>query len=125
MQITVSVRLDAVRFVASHGVFEQEAAVGNDFVVDMEVRYLSDLDTMASDDLTHTVSYADLYAIVKQQMATRCALLETVAARIISCVYTRWPNIIETRVSIRKVSPPIAGIDGSSSVELSAMASHT
>ncbi len=118
-RIEVRVRLETLRFAGCHGVFEQEVSVGNEFVVDMEVKYLSDLATMVSDDLNHTVSYADLYAVVKEQMAVRSALLEAVAARILHCVETRWPQVIEAKVKIRKVRVPISGIDGSASVELS------
>lgn len=116
---TVSIRLGQLHFTGYHGVFEQEASVGNEFVVDMEVKYTSNLATMASDNLCHTISYADLYAVVKEQMEVRSALLEAVAARILSCVETRWPQITEAKVRIRKVRVPIAGIDGSASVELS------
>lgn len=114
----VSVRLESVRFTGYHGVFNQEAFVGNEFVVDMEVRYPSDLKTIMNDELANTISYADLYAIVKEQMAERSALLETVAARILACTQARWPHIIDAQVRIRKVSVPIAGIDGSASVTL-------
>lgn len=116
---TVSVRLEQLHFAGYHGVFEQEATVGNEFVVDLEVKYISDMVTMVSDDLCHTISYAYLYAVVKEQMEIRSALLEAVAARILSRVETLWPQITEAKVRIRKVHVPIAGIDGSASVELS------
>ncbi len=111
-----SVGLDGLRFYSRIGVFEQERRVGNEFSVDVEVRFSRGGDI--SDDLSATVSYADLYDIVKVMMGESCLLLETMCERIAAAIQTRWPDLDGGRVRIRKCTPPIAGCDGSSYCEL-------
>ena len=59
--------LDHMEFYAYHGRNPEERILGQPFVVDLEV-YL-DLDMAGkSDDIKETVSYADLYRLVKEEM---------------------------------------------------------
>ncbi len=56
--------LDNVRFFAYHGVGQQEREVGNEFVINLKLKV--DIARAAeTDDVTHTVSYADVYENVK------------------------------------------------------------
>ena len=59
--------LDNVRFFAYHGVGQQEREVGNEFVINLKLKV--DIARAAeTDDVTHTISYADVYENVKAEM---------------------------------------------------------
>lgn len=112
-----SVQLCRLRFFARHGVFESESKVGNQFIVDFNGEYEVD-DNFCSDQLSDTISYADVYELIKAEMDRPSALLEHVAARIIQRARKCWPLFITICVRIEKVRPPICGIDGNAAVSL-------
>ena len=63
--------LDNVRFFAYHGVGEQEREVGNEFVINLKLKV--DIARAAeTDDVTHTVSYADVYENVTCEPSYLC-----------------------------------------------------
>lgn len=109
------ISLKNTRFVAHHGVFPQETAVGNDFLVNLTVTIPSPEGYLSLED---TISYAELYKIVSEEMATPTPLLENVCLRISGRLKNDYPNIIAGELEITKVSPPISGIDGSCAVKL-------
>ena len=111
----ITVRLEGARFYAFHGVFEQEAAVGAEFEVDVAVR-MHPTDGMLADCLEGTVSYADIYDEVKSVIATRRLLIERVALEIGSRLRQRWPQLTGGTVKVKKKAPPIAGFTGCTSV---------
>ncbi len=122
--------LDKCRFYAYHGVMPQEQIAGNEFEVSVEVNYQPVC--LGGDMLESTVSYADIYEIVKQEMHRPRQLLETVAGDISDRILTlpgitstgdthsatSSIKILRTQVSITKITPPIAGINGSATVKL-------
>lgn len=91
-----------------HGVDEQERRVGNDFAVSLSLQYPFDK-AMASDNLDDTISYADVAAIVREQMAVPSKLLEHVVGRIRREVLNRYPAIRGGRIAVAKLNPPIPG----------------
>lgn len=97
-----------MRFHASHGVTEQELAVGNEFEVTLEVDYPLEL-ALESDDLSDTLNYAELYDVVATQMAIPSALIEKVAGSIINAIKIRFPLVEGGKITIVKLSPPITG----------------
>ena len=73
--------LDRMRFFAHHGVGRQETLVGNEFVVSLRLKV--DIGhAMQTDDVTDTVSYAEVYEAVKKEMEIPSKLLEHVGGRI-------------------------------------------
>lgn len=111
------VALTNLRFHAGHGVWEQENRIGNEFIVEVRIR-IPYSDDFLSDNLDLTISYADLYKIVAEEMSRPRKLLETVAAHIHSKIAGRWNNIISGSIKICKSTPPIAHISGSAEVSL-------
>lgn len=109
------IALTDLRFMARHGVFEQERKVGNEFIVDLEVTIP---EPQPNDDLAATVSYADLYEIVREEMAMPRQLLETVASTIADHILHDFPIVCKGSVSICKSTPPIPGITGSAKITL-------
>jgi len=107
--------IENARIYGRHGVLEQERRVGNEFIVNLSVRVpVSDL--MKEDQLAGTVSYAELYEIVAEEMAKPRMLLESVAIGIADKVKSRFPEVKGGWISITKSTPPIAGISGSAGV---------
>lgn len=122
MSASLELTLTDARFHGYHGVFEQERTVGNEFAVDLTATLLLDCrDTMAAtitDELADTISYADLYDRVRENMTVPCRLLEHLAARIVDDLAARWPQIESLHVRITKLAPPIPGSDCRASVAI-------
>lgn len=114
---SVRISLNDLRFFAYHGVFEQERRVGNEFEVSVHVD-IPPTDSMNEDSLEGTVSYADIYEIVRERMQTPSLLLEKVAIDISRTLQERWPEILSGRVEVRKLGVPVSGIIGDAGVEI-------
>ena len=110
--------LNDLRFYAFHGVYEEERLKGNDFLVNLSV-FIPVVAGIQDDELANTVSYADLFEIVKEEMVNPCNLLETLALKIARRIRKTFPEVVRGRVSIEKKRPPITGMEGSASVALS------
>lgn len=103
-----SITLEGMIFYGFHGVSAEEQALGQRFVVDLEVQI--DLRRPGtSDQLQHTVSYSHLYQMVKEVVeGPRRRLLEAVAEAIAARVLAEVPAA-GVRIRVRKPSPPIRG----------------
>jgi dihydroneopterin aldolase len=98
--------LRRMEFYGYHGVFPEENKLGQKFYVDLDLRL--DLHKAAlSDDVSDTVNYAEIHALVKQVVeGPPCKLIEALAQRIASTVLGTYTNIIEVTVSVTKPNPP-------------------
>ena len=109
--------LDEVRFHAFHGVMPQERAVGADFTVSLRVEY--DFTKAAeSDVLDDTISYAEIYEVVKSEMEQPSQLLEHVALRIVKAVAARWHRIDTIDLRLAKDNPPMGADCKGAGVEI-------
>lgn len=111
-----TVSLSDVRLYAHHGVFPHEKRDGNEFRIEMDVKYYASPEKENDDSLDNTISYAELFEIVRHKMGTPKNLLETVARDICETVKTRFPQTFHIECRITKLSPPISGLIGSASV---------
>lgn len=111
------ISLNDLRFYAFHGVMEEEGRIGNEFQVSLSV-FIPVLEGIENDDIVKTVSYVDLYEIVKNEMAITRKLLEKVALEIVEKIVQTYPVITKGWLRIEKMHPPIPGMLGSSSVTL-------
>lgn len=111
MQLESSyINLLGLRFHAFHGVMAQEQLVGNDYLLDVRVRY--DLSkAMLSDDVNDTLNYATVYEMIRQEMQIPSCLLEHVAYRIGNRLMTTFPQIESIDIHLTKKNPPM-GADG-------------
>lgn len=98
--------LNGIRFHASHGVMPQERTVEADFVVDVRVGY-DITHAMLTDDVDNTVSYADVFEVVKREMKRPSGLLEHVAGRIGEALFTEFPALASVDLSVTKCNPPM------------------
>lgn len=97
-----------MHFFACHGVLEHESTYGNNFTVTL--RFSADLsEACISDDVRDTVNYAEVYNLVKEEMATPSKLIENAAYRILQRVKEAFPQIDWIEVKLSKMNPPVAG----------------
>ncbi|MDY6121468.1 MAG: dihydroneopterin aldolase [Porphyromonas sp.] len=112
------IRLNGVRLHAYHGVMPQERLVGNTFLVDVTI----DVDfsnASYSDDLRDTLSYADVYGLIKDEMSRPSMLLEHVCGRILRRIMLFDSRVQAVEVTVSKLNPPFGGDVYSASVTLS------
>ena len=103
-----TIKLQNIRTYSFHGCLEEEAKIGSDYRVDLEIK--TDLRKSAvSDDLNDTVDYVLLNRIVVEEMAIRAKLLEHVAKRIIDRVLKELKMVSKIEVEVTKLNPPIGG----------------
>jgi dihydroneopterin aldolase len=103
------IRLNGMVFYGYHGVLAEERALGQRFVVDVELR----LDLRAagtSDDLGDTVNYTRVYTAAREVVTgPPCQLIEAVAERIAGRVLAEHPQVESVTVRVRKPEVPIPG----------------
>ena len=92
-----------------HGVFEDERLAGQRFVVDVDW-WIETGAAVGEDDLDSTLCYRQLFATVVEIMTgPPCALIETLADRIVTALFDRFPEIAATTVTVHKPDAPIVG----------------
>lgn len=97
-----------IRVYAYHGCLDEEGKIGSEYRVDLAIR--ADLSKSAqSDKLTDTVDYVHLNKIVKEEMAVRTKLLETVAEKILTRILKEIALVKKAIVEVSKLNPPIGG----------------
>lgn len=109
--------INGMRFYAHHGCFEQERAIGTHFRVDLTFTTDTSRAEM-SDSIGDTVSYLDVYQVVKAEMGKPSNLLEHVARRVGDAVLAQFPAVEDVRVKVYKMNPPLGGQMDSVSVEV-------
>ena len=102
------IRLTNIRVFTNHGCLIEEAKIGSEYRVDLEIK--ADLRKSAeSDELADTVDYVHLNKIVVEEMAIRSKLLEHVAKRIIVRIFAELPMVSTILLEVSKINPPIGG----------------
>ena len=112
--------LRQLRFHAFHGVLDQERRVGNDYVINV-VAECDFAHAMQTDELEDTVNYAEIYRVVKEEMAVPSKLLEHVAGRIGERLFNEFPSLQSLDISIMKVNPPFGADCEGAGVEVHLM----
>ena len=117
MQATnMYIRLEGMQFYAFHGVLPQENLVGANYYMDLKLK--TDFTHAAETDrLEGTVSYADVHAIVKEEMAIPSQLLEHVCHRIAKSLFQHFPAIESIDICLNKENPPMGACAKSIGVE--------
>lgn len=100
--------VNGIRVFAYHGCLPEEANIGGYYTVDVQVE--GDLDRAETmDELSETIDYGRVAAIVREEMAIRSKLIEHVAQRILSHLKREWGSAFQWEVLVTKEHPPIAG----------------
>lgn len=102
------IKIKNIRVYAYHGCLIEEGKIGSDYRVDVTVK--ANLQKSAqTDELVDTVDYVHLNKIVKEEMAIRSKLLETVAKRVLERIFIEIPMVKKAHIAISKLNPPIGG----------------
>ena len=103
-----TIKISNIRVYAYHGCLVEEGKIGSDYRVDLSVK--ANLKPSAkSDHLADTVDYVHLNKIVKEEMAVRTKLLETVAKLILDRILLEIPLVDKAKIKVSKLNPPIGG----------------
>lgn len=98
--------MEGIKIYAFHGVNPQENIVGSYFYVDLKIK--TDFSKAAlCDDLCQTISYADVFARVKEEMAINSKLLENVCHRICKRLFNDFSKIESINITLSKENPPM------------------
>lgn len=107
--------IEDIRLHAYHGCLEEEGRIGGKYRID--IKALADFNACTdADDLTRTVDYVVVYDLVKEEMAIRSKLIETVAKRIALKLKAQYDWVAEWEVSLTKYDPPVGGSLGQSRI---------
>lgn len=109
--------LKGVKIHARHGVMPQEQTVGAYFILDVTIS-TDFCHAMETDELTGTISYADVYEIIKREMAIPSKLLEHAGGRIVNAIHDELPNVKRIRLRLMKENPPMGADLESAGIEI-------
>ncbi|MCF6224024.1 MAG: dihydroneopterin aldolase [Flavobacteriaceae bacterium] len=102
------IKVKNIKVYAYHGCLIEEGKIGSDYRIDLSVK-ANLKKSSKSDQLQDTVDYVHLNKIVKEEMAIRTKLLETVADKILDRILFEIPLVNEVKVKVSKLNPPIGG----------------
>lgn len=111
------VSLEGLEFHSYHGVYAHERSSGNKFEVDVMVETEFN-DSAFHDDLTGTINYEDVYAVIKAEMEKPSKLLERVGHAIAEKILSTFPEALSVELNISKFNPPIGGVCKKASVTI-------
>jgi 7,8-dihydroneopterin aldolase/epimerase/oxygenase len=95
---------------AHHGVMEHESAVGQRFIIDLELTIDLD-DASRTDRLANTVSYAAIVdTATKVFSARRYRLVEAAAGAVADAIFADFPRVAALQVTVHKPHAPISAI---------------
>ena len=99
------ITVEGIRVFAYHGHLPEEAILGGHFIVSVWVT-ADTAEVEKTDDLNHTVDYARVIEIVKEQMAIRSNMIEHPAKRIVDAILPLC-KVQKVKVEVEKIQPPI------------------
>eukprot|EP01018_Ginkgo_biloba_P007085 Gb_09844 [translate_table: standard] len=102
--------LRGLKFHGFHGVLEEERKLGQKFVVDLDA-WLDLKKAGESDNLDDTVSYAEIYSLVKEVIeGPPHSLVESVANSIASGIFNKFPKINAVQIRVGKPHVAVQGV---------------
>jgi len=103
------IHLEQILFRSYHGLYEEERINGNDFLVDVTVKYQPFGEINRIED---TINYAEVFELVRKRMAIATPLLETVAMDIAALILSEFKIAEKVMITIKKLNPPIKNFNG-------------
>jgi 7,8-dihydroneopterin aldolase/epimerase/oxygenase len=102
------ISVNNIKVYAYHGCWEEEAIIGGEYIVDVEM----DVDFTQSaidDDLSKTADYVLVREVVYREMGIRAKLIETVAYRIHQALQKELSMCQSISVRVTKLNAPMGG----------------
>jgi len=103
-----TIKVKNIRIYAYHGCLAEEGKIGSDYRIDLSVK-ANLKKSSKTDQLSDTVDYVHLNKIVREEMAIRTKLLETVADKILDRILLEISLVDCVKVKVSKLNPPIGG----------------
>ena len=99
--------IDNLEVFANHGLFEEENRLGQKFIFDIECEF-NYKKAMFSDEMTDSISYADIAEVVVKTATTNTYnLRERLAGEILKNIFTEFSQIENIKLKINKPGAPI------------------
>ncbi len=110
----LTITIDHLRINTCIGALPLEKTIPQDFDVTLDFSFPYD----GSDRLDQTINYADVCALISNEMKSGGTLIEHVAARILDSLTEEWPQIARARVKVSKIAPPLSPAPAATSATL-------
>lgn len=107
----MQIHLKNLKFSAFHGLHNGEDILGGQFEVNLKVSFETLKNVVTS--IQQTVDYTALYRLVKERMAIKTPLLETIGMEIARDIIAQFHIVSDVEISIFKLHPPIEQFQGS------------
>ncbi|NLN19844.1 MAG: dihydroneopterin aldolase [Firmicutes bacterium] len=112
------ISLQGMVFFGTHGVYEEEARLGQRFEVDVDL-YVDTDRAGRSDQLEDAINYGDVYHHVRSVVqGQRFQLIEALAAAVARTLLTEYPALEAVTVRVRKPHAPIDGVLDTVEIEI-------
>ena len=111
----LTIHLDAVKFYAYHGIFEEEKTLGNNYVVDIKIEVSNNKQIIHS--IAETIDYAEVFNMLQKRMQIPTPLLETIATEFCHTILNTFHLASSIDFSIKKMNPPIEKFIGNVGVQ--------
>ncbi|MCW4450756.1 dihydroneopterin aldolase [Kaistella sp. BT6-1-3] len=110
--MTSKIIFDHLKIYAYHGVLPEETIIGTYFILNVEI-HADVWKATESDDLHDTINYAEINALIHEEMKIPSQLMEHVCGRIMRKIKDTFPQISFLSVKMTKTNPPMQGeMDG-------------
>lgn len=109
-----TIQLHQVRLFGTHGMYQEEIGVGNEFEINLVMKLRAPKTGQIS--INDTINYAEVFRLVKEVFAVRKVLLEHLAEKITASLKANFPQATAITLQITKLNPPITGFTGAVSV---------
>lgn len=97
-------------FFARHGLFSEEEALGQRFLVDA-VLWVEGMEALEQDSIDGTVDYGEAFKIVERIiMGKRRYLIEALALEVAMAVCSEFEPVRRAEITIRKPNAPVNGV---------------
>ena len=107
----ITIHLYNVKFYSYHGIHEEEKLLGNDYEVNADIQFHEEHSQI--DSISQTINYVELFEIIKARMEIPTDLLETIVMDIGNTIHEKHNYVRSIYVSLKKVNPPVAYMQGS------------
>jgi dihydroneopterin aldolase len=113
---TMTIQLNDIHFFGYHGLYKEETKLGNNFIVNMYIKYTPSQNKTT--DIDETIDYVKVYELVKARMQKPTPLLETIVEDIVYTILAQYPIAQKVHVQITKEKVYVNNINGNMSVSL-------
>ncbi len=110
----ITVHLHNLIFNGFHGIHEEEKILGNEYIIDASLEFHESVEVITH--IHDTINYATIYNFIKKRMSISTPLLETIVMEIGNEIHNEFPQLKSIEISIKKLYPPIEGIQGAAGV---------